>query len=190
MTHTPETASSGVWVSVVEAGRILRLSERSVRRGISSGRLVSVIQDGKRVVRIEGDPVTTSGGGEHRHATGGQIVEMKPDTTGGGVIERHLVEAINTIAEEQRRTVMQARRASRMGWSLAAFAFVLAASLAVWAVQAVEREKGRTAAAMAAAGVWQRQAETERQRQADRVVIVEADRQGGGSWPGFPFPSP
>ena len=179
MTTAPSNAGHE-YVTITEAVAKLGLSERSIRRAVASGRLASHVEAGRRVVAVP-----TEAGGRQDTGTPHDVLSIAAAgvATGGG----ELAEAVGIIIAEQRREVRQARRTSRAAWSLAAFAFVLAASLAVWAVRTTERAEGLAAAARAEAGIWQRQAETERQRQADRVVVIQGDHQGE-DWRGVPFP--
>lgn len=163
------TETGGNWVSVVEAGRRLGLSERSVRRQLASGKLVSVVQDGRRVVRLDAEPDAVTG----RQATGGVLVEAKAvpsgGATGGAMLELAVrladqrVEELRAELASTRTSCHRARRTGTVGWSLAAAGFVLAAAAAAWGV-------GRVQAADAARAIQeQRLAEQlERADQAER----------------------
>lgn len=185
------TPTGGRWVSVIEAVTELGVSERSVRRGIASGKLHSAIQDGRRVVLVPGEPDTTSGGGNDRQASGGGVIELKPDTSGGvsggELAIRQAVEMIVTHQTGQLRDgLRRARRAAAWGWSLTAAAGILLAAGAVWGVQAVEQAKGKAGAADALRAVLVDDLARERDRAgmlanqlraARRVQAVAVDRE-------------
>ena len=186
MTHTP-SAAGHEYVTITEAVAKLGLSERSIRRGIASGRLASHVEAGRRVVAVP-----TEAGGRQDTGNPPDVLSVAASgTTSGGT---ELAAAFGVIVAEHRQAVRQARRASRIGWSAAVAGFVLAGSLAVWGVRAIEQAQGQAAAARAEAGIWRTVAEADRRRvdelvrhQAERVVVAEADHQADG-WPGVPYP--
>lgn len=172
-TGTPTgSTAGGRWVSVCQAVAELGLSERSIRRAIASGRLVSVVQDGRRVVRIEGEPDGPTGGNGGRHPTGGGIVEIKPDPTGGLAggelaIMRAVDLAIDRTTEQLRGDLLRARRSAAWGWGLTAAAGILAAVGAVLAVRAIEQARGQAGAADGLRAVLADSLTRERQRADD-----------------------
>ena len=177
------------WVGIAEAVGILGLSERTIRRHVAAGKLLTRTEAGRVEVRVEAAVVA---------AGVPDIIEGVPDirrgldrNTGTGVPDMPDMRpaGLAVVAE-----IRRARRHAAAGWSMAAAGFVLAAGLAVWGVRAIERAEGQAAAARAEAGIWRDVAAADRRRvdeairhQGERVVVVEADHQGDG-WAGFPYP--
>lgn len=179
---TTGTPSGGRWITVAQAVAELGITERTVRRGISSGKFVSAIQDGKRVIRIEGEPDTLTGGNTDRHATGGGMVELKPNATGGlsggELAVRQAIEQIVTLQTEQLRAeLVRSRRAAAWGWSMTAAAGILLAVGAVWSVRAVEQARGQAGAAEGVRAVLSDETKRERHRADGLAVELQAERQ-------------
>lgn len=147
------------WVSVTEAVAELQLSERTIRRQISGGRLVSRTMGGRVEVRIDGGSLSEPA---DRHTTGTLA-------TGGSLSAEGLQLAVQAITEPVRVELRRARRSAAWGWSLTAAAGIVLAVGAVLGVQAVERSRGRAEAAEGLRAVLADDLARERQR----VELVE-----------------